>query len=117
MPWRKTIIKHYLKYVDKIFAVSLELKKALEQNGIKHIAVIHNGIDINKWQTISEQIEKFKNDYQLQNKKIIFWGGRLNTLKGGGLLLNALEFDLALQAHIYDQHIFHTINDLFYLKF
>ena len=91
VPWRKTIIKYYLKYADKIFAVSLELKKALEQNGIKNIEVIHNGIDINKWQTTSEQIEKFKNDYQLQNKKIIFWGGRLETLKGGELLLDALE--------------------------
>jgi len=91
LPFRKTIIKHYLKYVDKIFAVSFELKKALEQNGIKNITVIHNGVDIAKWKVEPEALVEFKDKHNLQNKKIIFWGGRLNTLKGGGLLINALE--------------------------
>lgn len=92
VPLRQTIIKHYLKYVDKIFAVSLELKKALEQNNIKNIEIIYNGIDPVIWQASGEKINDFKNKYNLKNNpKIIFWGGRLSTLKGGGLLLNALE--------------------------
>lgn len=91
LPFRKTFIKHYLKYVNKIFSVSEELKKSLEQNNIKNTIVIHNGIDPDKWQTTTEQITEFKKKYNLENKKIIFWGGRLNTLKGGGLLLDALE--------------------------
>ncbi len=48
-PFRNFFIRNYLKYCNKIFAVSYELKKALEQTGIKNIEVIHNGTAIEHW--------------------------------------------------------------------
>jgi len=59
-PLRNIIIRHYLKYINKIFAVSYTLKEALLQNGIKNIEVIHNGIDMDGWQVSDEKVKDFK---------------------------------------------------------
>lgn len=88
---RNIIIRHYLKYVDKIIAVSNALKEALTQNGIANIAVIHNGIDASEWQTDKNNIDEFKKKYGLVEKKIILFGGRLNETKGGGEIILAME--------------------------
>jgi len=81
-PFRNIIIRYYLKYVDKIFAVSYALKDALNQNGIYNVEVIHNGIDVDEWQVEAKDIEAFKKRFSLKNKKIIFFGGRISNLKG-----------------------------------
>lgn len=81
-PFRNIVIRHYLKYADKIFAVSSALKKALEQNGIKNIEVSYTGIDIMDWQANPELVEGFKKKHNLQSKKVIFFGGRISNLKG-----------------------------------
>ena len=79
-PFRNLIIKKYLKIPDKIFAVSGALKQALEDNNISNIDVIHNGVDVEKW------IMKNKNE---DNRKYIFWGGRLSRAKGGDVLIKS----------------------------
>jgi len=90
-PFRNIIIHHYLKYVDKIFAVSYELKDVLNQNNIKNVEVIHNGIDVNNWQINNKKLENFKKKYNLFNKKIVFFAGRLSDLKGGGKIFKAIK--------------------------
>jgi len=90
-PFRNIIIRHYLKYVKKIFAVSYALKNALEQNKIKNIKVIYNGINVNEWKVSENEIEKFKQKYNLFNKKIVFFGGRLSALKGGERILMSMK--------------------------
>ena len=90
-PLRNIIIKHYLKYIDKIFAVSYNLKKALVQNNIKNVEVVHNGIDINEWQVSNSEIENFKKKHNLFNKKIVFFIGRLSFLKGGEKIIRAMK--------------------------
>jgi len=90
-PFRNIIIRHYLKYVDKIFAVSHTLKEALNHNKIKNIEVIHNGTDIDKWQVDNNKLRNFKKKYNLFNKKIIFFCGRLNYWKGGENILRAMK--------------------------
>ena len=90
-PFRNIIIKKYLKYVNKIFAVSYTLKDALNQNGIKNVDVIYNGININDWQEDINKVKKFKKKYNLKNKNIIFFGGRLNHWKGGSEIIQAME--------------------------
>lgn len=90
-PLRNIIIKHYLKYVDKIFAVSDALKDALNQNRIRNVEVIHNGIDVDEWQIDNDEIKNFRNKYNLFNKKIIFFGGRLSALKGGEKIIKAMK--------------------------
>ena len=90
-PFRNIIIRHYLKYVDKIFAVSYALKCALNQNNIKNVEVIHNGIDVNEWQVNNEKLKNFKKKYNLFNKKIVFFAGRLGAFKGGGKIIGIME--------------------------
>lgn len=89
-PFRNIIIRHYLKYTDKIFAVSNSLKKLLEINGIKNVETVYNGIDVGGWEIEPEKIKEFKRKYNLESKKILFFGGRLSGAKGGDQLLEAL---------------------------
>jgi len=89
-PLRNIVIKHYLGYVDKIFAVSHALKDALSQNNIKNVEVIYNGIDVAQWQINDEKVEEFKKKYNLFNKKIVFFAGRLGAFKGGGKIIRIM---------------------------
>lgn len=91
IPFRRLIIRQYLKYIDKIFAVSGALRDALTQNGIKNIEVIYNGINVEEWVVGNKLVNDFKNKYNLNNKKIILFGGRLNELKGGAQIISAME--------------------------
>lgn len=81
-PFRNFIIRRYLKYVDKIFAVSEALKQALEDNGISNITVVYNGIDADSWQVDDAKIEEFKKKYKLEDRKIILFGGRISKANG-----------------------------------
>src|SRR3989344_6086655 len=89
-PLRNILIKNYLKYADKIFAVSFALKKALEQNGINKVEVIHTGADFTQADPSREKIENFINKFGLKDKKVIFFGGRLSEAKGGRKVLEAM---------------------------
>ena len=89
-PLRNIIIRYYLKYADKIFAVSDALKEALNQNGIANVSVIHNGIDADEWQLEKNNAEEFKNKYSLAGKKTILFGGRLSETKGGREIVLAM---------------------------
>ena len=90
-PFRNIIIRYYLKYVDKIFAVSNAIKEALNQNGINNVEVIYNGINTVDWQVDVYLVEKFRDDYNLQNKNVVLFGGRLSELKGGRQIIKAME--------------------------
>lgn len=89
-PLRNIIIKYYLHYVDKIFAVSEALKTALEHNGMRGVEVIHNGIDTEQWTLDQSILMRFKAQYGLEGKKIILFGGRLTAAKGGREALLAM---------------------------
>lgn len=90
-PWRNIIIRHYLKHLTKIFSVSDELKKALEQNKIKNITTIHNGINVADWAVGESEAQKLKKELGLDNKKIILFAGRLSGYKGTKQIMAALE--------------------------
>ena len=90
-PLLRPSINYFLKYADKIFTISNSLKELLESNGIKNTETIYNGIDIKEWKTEPENVSKFKNKYGLQNKKIILFGGRLSSAKGGEVILKAIK--------------------------
>ncbi len=90
-PFRNLFVKYYLSKIDKIVAVSNELKDALSQNGIKNVGVIHNGIDLNKWSIEDTKLIEFKNKHNLINKKIILFQGRLSGAKGGDIVLNMMN--------------------------
>ncbi|MBT4277279.1 glycosyltransferase family 4 protein [Candidatus Falkowbacteria bacterium] len=90
-PFRNFFIRHYLSYLKKIFSVSDELKKSLEQNKIKNIKVINNGIDISKWSADMEEVERIRANKNLLNKKIILFAGRLSGLKGGEVVIKSMK--------------------------
>ncbi|RJQ31656.1 glycosyltransferase family 1 protein [Candidatus Parcubacteria bacterium] len=90
-PLRNIIIRHYLRYADKIFCVSEELKKALVQNKIKNIEVVHNGLDIEKWDVDPVKVNFLKKQKKLIDKKIILFAGRLSGNKGGHLMVDMMK--------------------------
>lgn len=90
-PFRNFIIRRYLKYVDKVFSVSHALSHALNNNGIKNVEVIHNGIDVEKWQTTNNLVTEFKNKFNLNNKKVVLFGGRLSEPKGGEKIIKMMD--------------------------
>jgi glycosyltransferase involved in cell wall biosynthesis len=89
-PFRNLLIRHYLKYVDKIFAVSDALKNVLKINRVGNVETIYNGIDIEAWSVDPFKIEQFKNKYDFKDKKIVLFGGRLSMAKGGRVILEAM---------------------------
>jgi len=89
-PFRNIIIRYYLKYVDKIFSVSNALRTLLEINDIKNIETIYNGINLNDWAMDFKKTKAFRKKYHLDNKKVIFFGGRLSGAKGGDQILRAI---------------------------
>ncbi len=90
-PFRNLIIRHYLKSVGQVLAVSEALKQALELGGIKSIEVLHNGIEVEQWVAPKEDIMAFKVKYNLAGKKVILFGGRLSGAKGREAALNTLH--------------------------
>lgn len=89
-PFRNTIITWYLQYADRKFAVSHALQEVLARNGIQDVEVIHTGIDLDAWKIFPEAIVEFKKKYALENKKIIFFGGRLDEGKRALTVLETL---------------------------
>jgi len=78
-PLRNFFIKKYLRYANKRFAVSEALQKALLQNGIRNVEVMHTGIDASGWHVSEETAAAFQKKYGLGNKKVILFGGRLGA--------------------------------------
>lgn len=87
-PLRTRIIKRVLHTaVDATVAVSHALAEALEANGIKVRAVIHNGIDAAQWES-SATIDEWKRQFGLGDR-VIFFGGRLSEPKGAMQVIEA----------------------------
>src|SRR3989344_3891605 len=73
-PFRNMAIKYYLRYVDKVFAISASLKNLLA----------HNGIDAGAWtKPLESDIQNFKKKFGITDKRVVFFGGRLSGAKGG----------------------------------
>ena len=90
-PFRNFFIKRYLGYVGKIFAVSDALKKALEQNGILNVKTIQTGVDVDSWRVSVDEMAQFRKRYNIENKKVILFGGRLSASKGGAKALETMD--------------------------
>lgn len=88
-PFRNIIIRHYLKYTDKIFSITDILKKAMADNKIYNVETVHYGTDI-KPTPISQGVGAFKEKFNLDDKKVILFGGRLSHQKGGAVAVSSL---------------------------
>ena len=95
-PFRNMAIKYYLRYVDKVFAISASLKNLLAQNGIKS-EVLHNGIDAGQWtKPLESDIQNFKKKFGITDKRVVFFGGRLSGAKGGLQIIKAFSHVIKL---------------------
>lgn len=90
-PFRNAVIRKLLRNVDKVFAVSAALKDAIEQNGIRRVEVLYNGIDAAEWQVAPATVDDFVRKYGLAGKSVILFGGRISALKGGEVMVSALR--------------------------
>ncbi len=90
--FRNMIIKHYLKFADKIFSISNEQKKVLETNGIKNIETVYNGINLDNWSAGDEAVKNFKEKYLLTENKIVFFAvNRLSVDKGSHVIIESFK--------------------------
>ncbi|PIR44973.1 MAG: hypothetical protein COV10_02080 [Candidatus Vogelbacteria bacterium CG10_big_fil_rev_8_21_14_0_10_51_16] len=89
-PLRNFVIRRYLACAHKRLAVSGALKKALEQNGIRDVGVLHSGADVDTWKVNQEEKVRFRNKHKLEGKNVVLFGGRLSGAKGGGKVLEAM---------------------------
>ena len=90
-PLAKFITKYYLFKADRVFVVSRALEEALAQNGLKGFQVMHNGIDEESFRVSSEKITTFKNKYNLDGKKVLFFSGRISRAKGIDACISLLK--------------------------
>ena len=82
-PFRRFFIRQYLRSATRIFAVSYELKKAMNANGIHNIEVLHNALDPQKYSYDKTTALALRDKLGLKDKKVILVAGRLSVLKGG----------------------------------
>jgi glycosyltransferase involved in cell wall biosynthesis len=91
-PFRNSVIRYYLKFVDKIFVVSKSLESALNANGIKNTAVVYNGINSKNFSDVSaDGIAEFRRKNNLENKKIIFFAARISVPKGTDIVIRIMN--------------------------
>jgi len=91
-PFRNIVIRRVLrKSVDHVVAVSHSLQQAMQQNGIKNVSVVYNGIDAQTWQTDANAVASFKKEFGLIDKKVVMFSGRLEGAKGGWNIVHAFE--------------------------
>lgn len=89
-PFRTMVIHRILTHnVRRVLAVSDALKRALMANGIRHVDVIHNGIDVGEWGKPAD-VDEFKKVHGIGNAAILF-GGRLSAMKGAYKALDSLR--------------------------
>lgn len=89
-PLRNVFIRHYLKYVDKIFTNSDFLKEVLRQNGLENTFAVHNGLAVKDQKLEENAGVDFKFKHNIQGKKVIFLPGRLNKAKGSFVMLEIM---------------------------
>lgn len=89
-PLRNRLNRRYLdRHVDVGVAVSHELRRALEANGIPCHATIHNGIDTERATRMDGDEAAFRRAHGLGDARIVLFGGRTGYNKGGAHLAGA----------------------------
>lgn len=90
-PLRNPFIRWHLKHhVDRLVAVSPEMRRALVENGFSSAIAIANGLDVNLADEKPAAAE-FRVRHGLVGKRVVLYGGRLDHRKGAEHLIRALQ--------------------------
>jgi len=91
-PFRNFIIRYYVGRINRVFAITERLKAALNSNGFNNVTVSHYGLDPVEWAPNDAKILQFKQRFNLVQKQIVLFGGRLSSGKGGDVTISAFAF-------------------------
>lgn len=99
-PLRNFLIRRTVrKNTHHVVAVSDALKRALDAHDIPRTTVIHNGLDLQRWNAKDSDRAMMRKKYNLDGRKVILFGGRLSIDKGTHPLLQTLSI---IRNHIPD---------------
>jgi glycosyltransferase involved in cell wall biosynthesis len=91
-PARNLALRYILTHhVGRRTCVSEAHRQALEANDLPPFQVVHNGIEVARFQTTPDAVERLRAKLNVQNRKIILFGGRLTADKGSYQLLAAFK--------------------------
>jgi len=91
-PFRNSRIRRVVaRDVTRLAAVSTEMARVLAENGFGAASVIPNGLFPDRATATPGQVAELRQRLGLAGRKVIFYGGRLDRLKGGLELVRALE--------------------------
>lgn len=76
--------------VDALVAVSHEMGRALVDNGLPAARTVFNGVDPDEGVADAASARRFRERHGLLGRAVVFYGGRLDRLKGGLELVRAL---------------------------
>lgn len=86
--WIRQVIR---RNVRGCIAVSESLARALRMHNIPVAQVIHHGINLSAWHVTPEAVDAFRTRHNLQNRKVLLFGGRISLDKGTVPLLRVLD--------------------------
>jgi glycosyltransferase involved in cell wall biosynthesis len=90
-PFRNGTIRRVLaRDVDRLVAVSDAMGRALADNGIGPAATVWNGLPLQADEPAAAVVAALSARLHLASRRVIFYGGRLDRLKGGLELVRAL---------------------------
>ena len=96
-PLRNIIIRYILRHhVGVRVSVSVAHRQTLEANGLPPFQVVHNGIDVGRFQARAETVQALRARLGLVGRKVVMLAGRLSRDKGDRQLLAAMKQVIAV---------------------
>jgi glycosyltransferase involved in cell wall biosynthesis len=83
--------KFFSKYIDFMVSVSIDNAKKIEARYKRHVSVIPNGVDIEKFKKDVTIKDTYKSKFNFKNKKILISIGRVVGWKGFQMVIDMLE--------------------------
>jgi glycosyltransferase involved in cell wall biosynthesis len=101
-PFRRMLIRRYLKNATKIFTVSDALGEAFRQNGILNVETVYNGIDLSRLEVSESDVRDFQEKHHLSGKKVVLFAGRPMSAKG---LVPLIESFVKVLPHVSNAYL------------
>lgn len=89
-PVRNFVVRRYLAQADKLLAVSGALRDALEQNGMRSVEVVRNGVAAEMFERPVDT-ESLRRELGLDNAPLVLFMGRITPPKGSEVLFKAIS--------------------------